>query len=146
MSGPWLHVHTCTIEIRWGDMDAMGHVNNTVYFRYMEHARVEWLQQIEAAPNPEGEGPVIINAQCNFLRQLTYPGKIEVRTLVGPPGSSSFEARYEIRLLDAQGMPGMLHAEGSSKIVWVNFTKGKSCPLPERIRALLPAAGHATVT
>jgi acyl-CoA thioester hydrolase len=37
-------VHVTHIPIRWGDMDAYGHVNNTVYFRYMEQARVEWLE------------------------------------------------------------------------------------------------------
>ena len=135
----WLHVHTCTLEIRWGDMDAMGHVNNTVYFRYLEHARVEWLQQIGAAPNPAGEGPVVINAHCSFMRQLSYPGTIEIRTLVGPPGTTSFETRQEIRLLDAHGMPGMVHAEGGAKVVWVDFVLGKSKPLPDALRALLPA-------
>ena len=39
-------VHEMVIPIRWGDMDAMGHVNNTVYFRYMEQARIEWLESI----------------------------------------------------------------------------------------------------
>ena len=43
MTGPRLLVHTSTQPIRWGDMDALGHVNNTVYFRYMEQARIEWL-------------------------------------------------------------------------------------------------------
>ena len=38
-------VHSMRIPIRWGDMDAMGHVNNTVYFRYIESARIAWLEQ-----------------------------------------------------------------------------------------------------
>ena len=41
-------VHTTTVPIRWGDMDAQGHVNNTVYFRYMEQARVEWFERMRA--------------------------------------------------------------------------------------------------
>jgi acyl-CoA thioester hydrolase len=63
------------MPIRWGDMDAYGHVNNTVYFRYMEQARVEWLEQHQDLPvRPGGDGPVIINASCTFLVPMTYPG------------------------------------------------------------------------
>ncbi len=134
-------VHSMTMPIRWGDMDAMGHVNNTVYFRYFETARIAWFDQIGCTPDPEGDGPVIINAHCAFLRQLKYPGNIEVRTLVGPPGRSSFEMRHEIRVLDPLGEPGELHAEGGAKVVWVHFPAEKSVPLPAPMRALLPAPG-----
>ena len=134
-------VHTMTMPIRWGDMDAMGHVNNTVYFRYIETARIAWLESVEALPDPAGEGPVIVNAHCSFIKQLTYPGEIEVTTWVGPPGRSSFEVSHEIRLLGPDGQPGALHAEGGAKVVWVEFRAEKSKPLPERLRALLPAAG-----
>lgn len=43
------HVYTVVMPIRWGDMDAMGHVNNTVYFQYLEQARIEWLRRLGAA-------------------------------------------------------------------------------------------------
>ena len=69
-------VHRMTIPIRWGDMDAMGHVNNTVYFRYLETIRIDWLQGIGCAPDPLGEGPVIVNAFCTFHKQLEYPGDV----------------------------------------------------------------------
>ena len=79
-------VHTTRMAIRWGDMDAMGHVNNAVYFRYIEQARIDWLGSIDSSPEPTGDGPVIINAHCTFLKQLKYPGEIEVMTYVGPAG------------------------------------------------------------
>ena len=68
-------VHTERIDIRWGDMDAMGHVNNTVYFRYMEQARIGWFESLV----PRGEawrsmGIVIVNASCNFKKPINYPG------------------------------------------------------------------------
>jgi acyl-CoA thioester hydrolase len=128
------------IPIRWGDMDAMGHVNNTVYFRYIEQARISWFDAIGCTPDPAGEGPVIVNAHCSFLKQLKYPGEIEVSTLVGPPGRSSFEMTHEIRMVGADGAPGAVHAEGGAKIVWVNSPLEKSAPLPDWIRALLPAS------
>jgi acyl-CoA thioester hydrolase len=129
-------VHTLRMPIRWGDMDAMGHVNNTVYFRYLEQARIEWFTEADCEPDPNGEGPVIINARCTFIKQLKYPGEIEIRTYVGAPGRSSFETIQEIRRVD---QPEVLSAEGGAKVVWVNFPLEKSVALPERVRSLLAA-------
>jgi acyl-CoA thioester hydrolase len=133
-------VHTMRMPIRWGDMDAMGHVNNTNYFRYIESARIAWLEQVGSLPDSRDEGPVIVNASMNFLKQLTYPGEIEVRTFIAPPGRSSIEVSHEIRLLDADGVPGELHANGMAKVVWVDFKVGKSAPLPAGLRSVFPAA------
>lgn len=132
-AGPTL-VHTLRMPIRWGDMDALGHVNNTNYFRYIESARIAWLEQVGGLPDARSEGPVIVNASMNFLKQLTYPGEIEVRTFVAGPGRSSIEVSHEIRLLDADGVAGALHAHGSAKVVWVDFRLGKSVRLPDALR------------
>jgi acyl-CoA thioester hydrolase len=129
-----IHVHTVRIPIRWGDMDALRHVNNAAYFRYIEQARVDWLSQLDCALDPQGEGPVIINARCTFLRQLTYPGDIEIKTFVGEFGRTSFETYYEIRRVDA---PEVLCAEGGAKVVWVDFPQQKSMPLSDALRAKL---------
>lgn len=129
-----IHVFTTRIAIRWGDMDTMGHVNNAVYFRYIEQARIDWLSQLKCAPDPGGEGPVIINAHCTFLKQLEYPGDIEVRTFVGQLGRTSFETYHEIRRVD---VPDVLCAEGGAKVVWVNFPQQKSTPLSEELRKKL---------
>lgn len=132
--GPRKFVHRMRMPIRWGDMDAMGHVNNTAYFRYLEQARIEWFREAGCDPDPLGDGPVIVNARCSFLRQLKYPGEIEVLTFVGPPGRSSFETYHEIRRVD---QPEVLSAEGGAKVVWVNFPEEKSRPLPDRIKQQL---------
>ena len=61
-------IYTTRMPVRWGDMDAYNHVNNTVYFRYLEQTRVEWLEQIGCRVSPdEPIGPVIINAACTFF-------------------------------------------------------------------------------
>jgi acyl-CoA thioester hydrolase len=127
-------VYTSRMAIRWGDMDAMGHVNNAVYFRYLEQARIDWFSDIDCAPNPKGEGPVIISANCTFLRQLAYPGDIEIRTFLEAIGRSSFETSHEIRRVDG---PDILVAEGGAKVVWVNLPTSKSTPLSDEIRARL---------
>ena len=129
-------IHVCTMPIRWGDMDAYGHVNNTVYFRYMEQARVEWIEGMKVPVRPGGEGPVIINASCTFLIPLNYPGTVEVRTFSGLPGRSSVQTYVEMRL---EG-DDRIYAEGAAKVVWMDTQTGKSVPLPDHVRALLEAA------
>lgn len=119
------------MTIRWGDMDAMGHVNNTVYFRYLEQLRISWFDAMGIAPDPQGQGPVIVNASCSFLRELVYPGDILLKQYVGEIGRSSFETTAEIERLDD---PGVLYAEGAAKVVWVDFPKRKSAPLPDEVR------------
>jgi acyl-CoA thioester hydrolase len=126
--------HEMVIPIRWGDMDAMGHVNNTVYFRYFEIVRIEWFERIGSQPNPGGEGPVIVNAFCNFIRQLEFPGDILAKHYVTNPGRTSFDTYMTLERTDT---PGVVYAEGGAKTVWVDFPKQKSAPLPDRLRALI---------
>lgn len=122
------------IPIRWGDMDMMGHVNNAVYFRYLETVRVEWLHSIGAAPNPLGQGPVIVNAFCNFLQQLAYPGEVLARHYVANPGRSSFDTFITLERCD---QPGVICAEGGATTVWIDIQTGRSVPMPEWLRARL---------
>lgn len=80
-------VFEMSMPIRWGDMDAFGHVNNTVYFRYMEQARISWFEQLGiAGGNGEGQGPVIVTASMEFLKQLHYPGDVIARMSAAKPG------------------------------------------------------------
>ncbi len=127
-------VHESLIPIRWGDMDAMGHVNNTVYFRYMEVVRLDWLQSIGAVSHPNGECPVIVNAFCNFTKQLEYPGTVRARHYVAQPGRTSFETYVT---LEREDEPGNVYASGGATTVWVDFPKGRSVPLPDWLRAII---------
>jgi acyl-CoA thioester hydrolase len=125
-------VHVERIPIRWGDMDAMGHVNNTVYFRYMEQARIGWFDALV----PEAEawkstGIVIANASCNFKKPINYPGTVEVRLFVGPPGGSSVPTFYEM-LVDE-----VLYADGAATVVFIDMAKQKATRIPDGIRRRL---------
>ncbi len=123
-------VHRSRMAIRWGDMDAFGHVNNTLYFKYIEQARIEWMESL-GGDLKSAQGPVLVNAQCTFLSQLTYPAEIEVACYTGAVGRSSIETMYEIRRTDT---PDVLVAEGTAKVVWIDFKLGKSTPLPDSLR------------
>ena len=125
-------VHTSVMPVRWGDMDAFGHVNNTVYFRYMEQARIEWMASLMDLSQPATVAPVLVNAQCDFLRSLKYPDQIEVAMYIATPGRSSFETHYEIFRLGEQKI---LCAQGKGKVVWVDSILEKSVPLPESVLA-----------
>ena len=130
--------HVERIPIRWGDMDAMGHVNNTVYFRFMEQARISWF----AALLPEREawtstGIVIVNASCNYKRPITYPGTVEVRLYVGEPGGSSAPTFYELRV-DDDPVP---YADGAAVVVFVDMQAQKPVRIPAGIRERLLSAG-----
>ena len=125
------------LKLRWGDMDVLGHVNNTEYFRYFEQARVEIFDKLGFSVLPDATGPVIINAHCTFLKQLRYPGEIDVITYAGNPGRSSFEMLHEVRRIDE---PEVLVAEGGVKVVWVDRQAEKSVALPEEVRRMLQLA------
>ena len=124
-------IHEMRIAIRWGDMDMMGHVNNAVYFRYMETSRIEWMRQAGIAPDPLGQGTVIVNAFCNFHVQLEYPGEVVARLYVANVGRSSFDL---LSVLERADQPGTVYASGGATTVWVDFPAHKSMPLPEAVR------------
>ena len=121
-------VHTERIAIRWGDMDAMGHVNNTVYFRYMEQARIAWFESLVPSGEAWGEiSIVIVNASCNFRRPINYPGTVEVKVFAGAPGGSSVGTFYEL-LLDNE-----IYADGVATVVFVGRDQ-KPLRIPQSIR------------
>jgi acyl-CoA thioester hydrolase len=125
-------VHVERIPIRWGDMDAMGHVNNTVYFRYMEQARIGWFDAL--VPEEEAwrsTGIVIANASCNFKKPMTYPGTVEVRLFVGEPGGSSVPTFYDMVVDD------VVYADGAATVVFIDMAKQKATRIPEDIRRRL---------
>ncbi len=127
-------VFEMTMPIRWGDMDAMGHVNNTLYFRYLEICRIDWMHAVGCEPNPQGEGPVIVNAFCNFYKQLEYPGDILVKMYVSDPGRTTFESWCTIERVD---QPNIIYAAGGATTIWVDFPNQKAKTLPDSMRALV---------
>jgi uncharacterized protein YceH (UPF0502 family)/acyl-CoA thioesterase FadM len=127
-------LHEMVMPLRWGDMDAMGHVNNTLYFRYMEVCRLDWIFSIGVDAKLSTQGPVIVNAFCNFLRQLEFPGDVRVTMSVANPGRSSFDTFHTIERVDE---PGVVYAEGGARTVWTDYAAKRSAPMPDWFRARL---------
>ena len=112
----------------------MGHVNNVTYFRYLETVRIEWFRSVGMMPNPGGEGIVIINAFCNFLIQLEYPGEVLAKMYVANAGRSSFDKFITLERVD---QPGVISASGGATTVWIDSVLKKSVPLPDALRRLI---------
>jgi acyl-CoA thioester hydrolase len=130
--------HVERIPIRWGDMDAMGHVNNTVYFRYMEQARISWFEALIPEEDAwQSTGIVIVNASCNYKRPITYPGTVEVKLLVGPPGGSSVPTFYELRVIEGEMRDPIPYADGAAVVVFVNMKTQNPARIPDGIRERL---------
>lgn len=130
-------LHSMTVPIRWGDMDGMGHVNNTLYLRYMETARICMMEEHGFTADPRGEGFVIANVFCNFIQQLEYPGDVLLRSYVGAIGNSSFDLYHEMLRTDSGDK---VYANGGETMVWVDFPRQKSLPLPAALRQWLMSA------
>ncbi len=127
-------VHEMIMPIRWGDMDAYGHVNNTVYFRYMEQARVEWITSLGYKVAPGSESMLMMNGFCNFYQQLSYPGELVLKTFIGNIGRSSLDVFTSMALSTS---PNIEAAVGGATMVWVDLNTGKSSPWPEHVLSKL---------
>ena len=127
-------VYDMVIPIRWGDMDAMGHLNNASYFRYLETCRIDWMYSINAVPKADGEGPIIVNAFCNFYKQLEYPGDVRIKMFVSDPGRTTFESWATMERVD---QPGVIFAAGGATTIWVDFPTQKAAALPDWLRTIV---------
>jgi acyl-CoA thioester hydrolase len=114
-------------------MDTMGHVNNTLYFRYFEQARIAWFESLGFMARPDGEGCILARITCDFVRPLTYPGDVVVRHRLIKLGRTSVTHELEIRRVDEDA----LYAKGDSVLVWMDFRANQSKPWPQHLRDIL---------
>lgn len=129
-----MKTYTCDIPLRWGDMDAMGHLNNVVYFRLFEEARIQWFNEFGFDTLPQGEAPILAHVSCDFVRAMVYPGTAKVRQEVIKLGRSSVEMALSIERSDE---PGVTYATGRSVVVWFDYKANRSVPWPEPVRRAL---------
>jgi acyl-CoA thioester hydrolase len=123
--------HWISIEVRWGDMDNQGHVNNAVYFTYCESARISLFAAIGCYGRlTVEEGPSLVSATCDFKRQVIFPATLDVGVRVGEIGRRSFHMHYG--LFD-HGTDEVV-ASGSSVSVWTDYRANRAVPVPEDLR------------
>jgi acyl-CoA thioester hydrolase len=132
-------VHVERMRMRWGDMDALGHLNNAMYFRYLEQTRISWFDSIGADYRSLPEGPILGSITCRVILPAVYPAELDVTLLAGPPRRSTFSLYSEIRERDA---PARVYARAEAVMVWIDLKDGKSRRLPDWMRKLLPEPGE----
>lgn len=112
------------IPVRWGDLDALNHVNNTVYFRYMEEARVQCARACDIGAPGSGRDIVLAHVSCDFLRPILWPATVLVDTKLVKVGRSSVEFEVEISVKGEEGAC----ARSRSVIVGVSPETGRPAP------------------
>jgi acyl-CoA thioester hydrolase len=127
--------HWISIEVRWGDMDSVGHVNNSVYFTYCESARISLLRGLglSGRSTDSQQGPMLVSAACDFIRQVVYPATLDVGTRIDEITQRSFRMAYG---LFRQGTDELV-AVGSSVNAWTDYAAGRAVPIPDDLRAVL---------
>lgn len=126
---------TVEIPVAWGDMDALGHVNNAVYFRYFETARIECFAELGlgSIERSDGVGPILHSASCRFRIPLTHPDTVTVGAQIGEVGDDRFVMRYRA----VSHHHGAVAADGESLIVTFDYATGSKARVPDGLKARL---------
>ena len=123
------------IELRWRDLDAFNHVNNSNFMTYLEEARIRWFESLGEDWVTDATAPLLAAVQMNYRHPIPYPGSIVVELTADRVGTSSVTLGHRITGADGS----VLHADGHVVMVWVDRVSGRPVPLPGAVRRM--AAG-----
>ena len=120
------------VPVAWGEMDAFAHVNNTVYFRYFESARIACFDRLGFLSLREqtGIGPILASTSCRFKFPLTYPDTVSVGTKIASLEESRFVMEYRVVSQRHQRVA----AEGEGVIVSYDYGEKRKAPIPDVLR------------
>ena len=126
------------LPVAWGEMDALGHVNNVVYFRYFECARVEYLRRVgwQERSGGDGVGFILHSVNARFRRAVVYPDSLTVAARCSAIGADRLTIEHAV-FSEAHG--GALTTEGTGIVVCFDYGRREKAPLPERVRAAITA-------
>ncbi len=127
-----------TLAVRWRDLDAFDHVNNSTYLTYLEEARLQWLQQARDWINSES-APVLAASELHYRRPIPWPATLHVELYCSRLGNSSITLAH--RIVDATDA-SCLYCEGHVVMVWTNPRSGKAIALPASVRAFATGASQ----
>lgn len=121
-----------TLPVQWGDQDAFGHVNNVVYFRWYESARIAYFEQSGIRPllDQQSLGPILARIACDYHRQLTFPDTIDIGARITRLGSKSITMEHAI----VSRAQNALIARSDSVIVIFHYGEQASCAIPADVR------------
>ena len=128
-----IKLHSMKFPLRWGEMDALGHINNAQYLRYFEESRIVWGESLDMHLDGKGEGMILLKASVTYKKQLTYPGNIDVALFAGEIGRSSFHLLNSLTV-EGYSTPAAI---GDFVIVWFDYRSDKSLAIPDWLRTVL---------
>mgnify|MGYP001483501284 FL=1 len=131
-----------TIPIQWGEMDAFNHVNNVVYIRWCETARIELFRKIwgdrginmKEILEGNGVGPILANFNVNYKIPISYPDNVIIQTRVAKIGNTSFNVEHQVF---TEKMGDSVVAEASSVVVMLNYKTGEKFNLNSSMKLKL---------
>lgn len=131
-----------TIPIQWGEMDAFNHVNNVVYIRWCETARIELFRKIwgdrginmKEILEGNGIGPILANFNVNYKIPISYPDNVIIQTRVAQIGNTSFNVEHQVF---TEKMGNSVVAEASSVVVMLNYKTGEKFNLNSSMKLKL---------
>lgn len=120
------------IALRWRDLDAFNHVNNSNFMTYLEEARIRWFDSLGEAWVTDATAPLLAAVQMNYRQPIPYPATVVVELSAERVGSSSITLGH--RIVGDDGTP--LYADGHVVMVWIDRATGRPTALPPRVREL----------
>jgi acyl-CoA thioester hydrolase len=126
-----------SLPVQWGDQDAFLHVNNTVYLRWFESARIAYFGRIGLSDLMAAEkvGPILAAIACNYRRPLTFPETVHVGARITRIGRTSMTMEHRL-VTSTSAAPA---ADGTSTIVVFDYNASRPHPVPESVRRAIEA-------
>ena len=121
------------IELRWRDLDAFNHVNNSNFMTYLEEARIRWFDSLGEDWVTDATAPLLAAVQMNYRVPIPYPSGVVVELFADRIGTTSVTIGHRIASEDGT----VLHADGHVVMVWVDRASGRPTPLPGAIRNVI---------
>lgn len=130
--------------VAWGDMDSYRHVNNVVYFRYFENARLEYIRQLDwfEYERQTGIGPILAAIQARFRKPLTYPDTIWITARVSAVGEDRFTVEHRV----ISQRLGAVTTEGQGTVVAFRYSDGCKVAIPDELRRRIAALEARALT
>jgi acyl-CoA thioester hydrolase len=123
------------LPVQWGDQDAFGHVNNVVYFRWFETARIDLLEHFSSSVTMKQAGlaPILASVKCDYRKQLHAPDTVRIGSMVGTIGRSSMEVVHAVYSTKLK----QIAATGTSVLVVFDYSQNRPVRIPEDLRSRL---------
>lgn len=126
------------MPVRWRDLDAFNHVNNSKYLSYLEEARLRWMLSVPGQGLDDDVAPVVAAATLNYRRPIQWPNEVVIELFVERLGNTSVSVGHRILAADD---PGVLFCDGNVVMVWIDRQSGLAAPLPHAVREVCSMDG-----